>query len=333
MIYLWSDPHLGLKRTSHTTPASRVRWAEEIRKQAEHCASHSPNICLGDLFDTSENEEAVIASAAEVLGNIRYCLSGNHDVPNRDSKLSSFQLLEELHPDGYLVPEGVAPWDVLLDACKLTLIGHHRTQESFEAALDAVKGGHVLLLHCNYNSGFVDNDYTLNLTKEKAKQLLTKYHYVLLGHEHISRTDFDGGLILLGNIFPTSFSDISDKYLWKYDGATLTPVVIWAKDQHYLSVDWDDLLSKDIDLVGLQFIDITGQAPAEKLPEISRAIQRLWNTAPDILAIRNGVERLGSITVETTDAVAIQDVPTRIAADLQNSPLLPLFNSYMERLR
>jgi EAL domain-containing protein (putative c-di-GMP-specific phosphodiesterase class I) len=62
-------------------------------------------------------------------------------------------------------------------------VHHELTQTLFEEALEHAKhraAKHsMLLLHCNYNSPFADNEATLNLTREKAEDLLKHFEYIL----------------------------------------------------------------------------------------------------------------------------------------------------------
>ena len=341
MIF-WSDPHLGLNRTSHTTAASRKLLQEALLAKAKQ-VTVTPSICLGDLFDTTDNEERVIVQGAEIAKKVAAVLSGNHDLPNRDGKLSSLQLIGEL-------VESTAV--VLLDkdtnfVClplrgfnELILVPHKRTQALFDETLNNLLGlrksassdKNVVCLHCNYNSPFATDEASLNLSRDQAQALLSVFDYILIGHEHIPRSDFEGRVQLLGNIHPTSFADISDKFIWEVTTEGLSPIKVWDKATHYLSLDWEALLSLPTLADELQFIEVIGTAPAARLPDIARAIQKLWGVLPNALMIKNAVKSDGVAIVTETEVQRALDVPARITQSLQNTPLLPLWLSYLGQL-
>lgn len=343
MIF-WSDPHLGLNRTSHTTATSRKLLQSALLTKARRITD-DPSVCLGDLFDTTDNEESVILQGAEIAKKVAAVLSGNHDLPNRDGKLSSLQLIGELVED-----TAVVLLDKTTDFVSLPLKGfnelvfvpHKRTQTLFDDTLNqllqlpksATSDKNVLCLHCNYNSPFAENEATLNLTQGQAKRLLDVFDYILIGHEHIPRSDFEGRVQLLGNIHPTSFADISDKFIWEMTAEGLNPIKVWDKATHYLSLDWETLLSLPSlsNAEELQFVEVIGTAPAARLPDIARAIQKLWGILPTAFMIKNAVKSDGVNIVAETEVQKALDVPARITQSLQNTPLLSLWLNYLGQL-
>ncbi|WP_019865195.1 metallophosphoesterase [Methylovulum miyakonense] len=361
-LLFWTDPHLGLNRTSHTTPVSRVKLRDALYTQANnilnrsHIEGHSA-ICLGDLFDTTDNEEAVIAQGASIAGRCALVLSGNHDLANRDGKMSSLELIGHLSPDSSVaLADSTSDYFVVeFPEANVIVVPHKRTQTLFDLTLQEI-GLHVrriptkvniLVLHCNYESPFATDDSSLNLTRDIAGLLLGDDHdtkqtvdYILIGHEHIPRADFGGKLQILGNTHPTSFSDISDKFIWEFDGTKLSPVKIWSKDSHLVK-DWEWLLNEtstapttlDMELVfaGMQFIEINGTAPARKLPEIAKAVQKLWSQAPDALMIRNNVKS-EAVQVEAKEMNRALDIPSRITEELQGSPFANTWANYLSRI-
>ena len=343
--YFWTDPHLGLNRTSHTTPASRKALRDALTLQAKDILKTGGNhICLGDLFDTTENDEQVIADGAEIANQCELILSGNHDLPNREGKMSSLELIGHLSERSMvaIADTGNGYFNTSLPGCSVTSVPHKRSQVLFDTTLEClyVQPGvrairdtvEVLILHCNYNSPFATQETSLNLSREQAERLLDRFDYILIGHEHTPRSDFDGRLQVLGNIHPTSFADISDKYLWYLDGDRLAKELIWSVEQS-ISVGWEDLLRADSEtcLTGKQFIEVTGIAPATKLPEIAKAIQKLWSQAPDALMIRNNVKS-ESLVLQTHEVHKSLDVPTRISKNLAGTHLEPLWKSYLEKV-
>lgn len=342
-IWFFSDPHIGLVRNSHTTVQSRAALRQELFRTAARLIEITGSdqlFCLGDLFDTDTNDEATILQGAEIVNRCTMVLGGNHDLPNREGKLSSLQLLDQviLHKivcgstDEPGFGRGINP--------SVYFVPHMATQELFEqslreacadaASLKEAYPGHpfILCLHCNYNSGLIHNDASLNLTKEKADELLEVFEYVLLGHEHESRTLHGGKLIILGNTHPTSFSDISDKYIWEFDGSEFRAHLLWSKADNYGKVDWDH----DIDVIPdtVQFIEITGKAPAERLPDIAQNIAKLWKTYPNLLMVRNNVESDISLPEVDVAVSRTMDLPSRIGHALADSDLLPIWNHYVE---
>jgi DNA repair exonuclease SbcCD nuclease subunit len=333
-ITFWSDPHLGLRRNSHTTPASRERLREAVFLAASRAADMGPSVCLGDLFDTTDNEEADIALGNSIVANTHYVLAGNHDLPNREGKLSSLELIKQVNGDpGNRIVVG-NPTTVTLQGYKLALVPHQPTQERFEECLAAVAavGGDVLCLHCNYESGFVGNDYTLNLSREQAEFLLQSFRYVLLGHEHEYRSAFNGRLQILGNVHPTSFADIGNKFVWTLDDKGLRPTQVWDR-KAFAEIPWNVLNTYSYtELEHLQFIDVVGEAPASAMPAIAKEIQQVWSIAPHLLMLRNSVKVLEERR-EFGEITSAQDVPSRISNDLKGTELEQVWHDYLGRLK
>jgi len=350
-ILFWSDPHLGLDRTSHTTPASRKALRDALYRQAQATLAISgtlDSVCLGDLFDTTDNEELIIAQGAAIASRCRLVLSGNHDLPNRDGKMSSLELIGHIVTDSAIVLADSSDdyFHIPLHDANLLAVPHKRTQHLFDQTLERilaeVKPGsipNILALHCNYASNFASDDASLNLSRETAADLLGEafnvsgaIDQILIGHEHIPRADFGGRLQLLGNIHPTSFADISDKFVWRFTKEQgLEPIKVWDSVQS-MSLDWEFFLADSQgSFIDVQFIEINGTAPAGKLPEIARAIQKLWSRAPDALMIRNNVK---SETLETKakDIDKALDIPTRISREVQNTPYADLWAAYLARI-
>lgn len=345
-LLFWSDPHLGLNRTSHTTPASRAKLRQALLQQATVVLDSAEStadipICLGDLFDTTDNEELVIAQGSNIASRCALVLSGNHDLANRDGKMSSLELLGSLNPDtAVALDDTTANYFVLeFPDANVIAIPHKRTQQLFDASLLRVltevrrsSKPRILVLHCNYESPFATDDASLNLSRELAGRLLEVVDYVLIGHEHMPRADFNGRLQLLGNIHPTSFADISDKFIFTFSQGKLTPLYVWTKDEGHRSYDWETFLSAPVEEYdGIQFIDITGTAPASKLPDIAKAVQKLWSQAPDALMIRNNVKS-ESVDIEVKEMNRALDIPSRITEELQGTAFAELWGDYLERV-
>lgn len=344
-LVFWSDPHLGLNRTSHTTPASRKALREALFKQAKSILTGNDTyICLGDLFDTEDNEEKVIAQGAEIANRCALVLSGNHDLPNRDGRLSSLQLIGELASDSAVALDDDSDnhFRLSFPEAYVVAVPHKRTQQLFESTLKQLWENYdptkdrptILVLHCNYNSGYANDDATLNLTRDIAERLLDVFDYILIGHEHIARSDFDGRLQILGNIHPTSFSDISDKSIWRFDGKELQDLCVWPI-QCWKSWSWEEFLGDreydEFSSYDPQFVEINGTAPAAKMPEIAKAIQKFWAAHPETYMVRNAVKS-EQLVIDAPKASKALDIPSRITEELQGSKLLARWQQYKERL-
>ena len=350
MIRFSSDYHLGVNRVAHTTPQSRLMLRQTIYQQAISVleGENVTNIHLGDLFDKFNNNEEVIRQGAEVARKCAFVMAGNHDMSNRETAKGSFELLHSL--GGFNTVTGTLV-TYPMENTTVVFEPHCLTQEEFvvklgrwvndtENKLRESKRTKFLLLHCNYDSKFPQKDSTLVLERDMAEKLLEVFEYVLIGHEHNSRTDFDGRVVCVGNIFPTSFGDISDKYVWEWDGKELKKVLVWDTNTAYREFGWEQVLSiieeaaqKGIFEVccGVQFIKITGTAPATKMPEISKAINELWGLCPSALMIGNFVqaEELLIEAINPTEGKAI-DVVGQISTELQGSVIECWWTKYSE---
>ena len=216
-ILFYSDPHFGLSRREHVTEASlKAREAYALEYLQELTRQYDAAICLGDLFDKSNNKEEVILRVANVLGNTDYILAGNHDIINREGAVSSLHLLSEIH-------KGKVIFDMsytLIGGVLLVFVPHCKTQTEFEQELEKAKSvvssyagrPAFLLLHCNYDSDFADKEHELNLPEKLAKDLLSVFSYILIGHEHAANSHLEGRVKMVSSLFTTSFSDFEAKH-------------------------------------------------------------------------------------------------------------------------
>ena len=348
LIRFSSDSHLGVNRVAHTTPQSRLMLREVAYQQAMSVLEGKDvvNLHLGDLFDKFSNNEETIRQGAEVCRKCAFVMSGNHDMSNRETAKGSFELLHSLGGFNTVTGTLVTP---LTDNATIMFEPHCLLQEELtnrlkwiieRGGLNISGGTRFLLLHCNYDSKFPQKDSTLVLERDMAEKLLEVFDYILIGHEHNSRTDFDGRVVCVGNVFPTSFSDISDKYVWEWDGLELRKVLVWNEQLRYKQIEWEVLLSNlsgfideraIYELSDVQFIKITGTAPATKMPEISKAINKLWELVPSALMIGNFVqaEELLIEAINPVEGKAI-DVVGQITAELQGTTIERWWTKYSE---
>lgn len=336
MITFFTDPHLGRSAKAHTTPVSRTKLDLTLYCQANYSCREN-TVCLGDLFHRSHNDENVIKRGAEIVERCDYVLAGNHDLPNRVGGNSSLELIASIgNLDQKIISAPISESRVFnteIDGASLTLIPHHTSQELFDNALEQADGGDILCLHCNVNNGFVvENNAALNITTEQLEKLLDVYKYILIGHEHNYKEMFDGRVKILGNTHPTSFSDVSNKYIHHYDpkSDTWEQEEIWSADVSSIKIDFKSLYTTD--LTDFSFIEIVGTLESlEHTKEVTEAIRRLWANSPELLMLRNNTELKA---LETTKIVTsdfdIENLVTVIDVMVKDSPLENVWNKYKE---
>jgi DNA repair exonuclease SbcCD nuclease subunit len=335
MIAFYTDPHIGINRIAGTTPESRRKLSNRIYQQCLDLNAEYdgvPIVCLGDLFDSFSNSELFIEQAIEIIKTQFCILAGNHDLVNRSDAVGSLQLLKTLYPNKVLITEfggHGAHITAVPDEAILISIPHVATQELFEESLEhaytqasykAYKEPRILLLHCNFNLSY-DNisETTLNLSSKWAEQLLNVFSYVLLGHEHIHRSLYDDRLVILGNIHPTGFTDIADKYCWTFDNGILSKHLLWSKSSGYAEIDFNQLPIT----TSAEFIRIVGKAKPEDLLTLSKNINKMWKTNDSVLAIKMDVEVEDTLLKLTSSKeVTLKTLPDMIREELRGTPAL-----------
>lgn len=336
-LVLFSDPHLGLTRTANTTPSSRKLLRVKILSQLTKIAmtdygTTSPKfICGGDVFDSYSNPEEVIKEGGSVVEGCVLTLAGNHDVEPDADKMGSLQFINSLEKnDDSIVIAGFN--EVLVDARPLdghyvVSVPHHTTQALFEKALATAwieaqnaplsSDLKILLLHCNYESPYEQTETTLNLTKEKAEDLLTAFDFIFLGHEHQPRDLFDGRLKVLGNIHPTGFSDISDKRIIVIEGRGVTSHVIWNARDNYNEYAWDGIPERTDE----SFVRIVGSPEAGALAKVARDVRKLWNNSDHLCAVKIATES-SSLEAAKAQTGSLETLPQRVRNELASRPAL-----------
>lgn len=343
MTVLFTDPHCGVNRVANTTPKSRVMLRKEIMRKLGYilwdvAGKNDQVFCLGDLFDTYSNDEALLLSVFPIVERLDWCLAGNHDLVSIKDKTGSLELFHKRCLEGGFdkfcyTPFGMA--GVGTRKVKDTLyvaVPHTTTQELFEESLSqaidiadnsACRFKH-LLLHCNYESPYADTETELNLSKEMAEELLTAFDLVLIGHEHNQREALEGRVILLGNIFPTSFSDLADKRVMIIDDETgeYRFETIWKLSDHFFDVNAAGL--EDVPDTA-QIVRVSGYCPLAEAQKLSQAVKAAWQRLPNLLALKVDVTMEGLDTVGDVTAT-LEDLPTMIEKELQGTPLAALWN-------
>ena len=335
MLKIFSDTHIGLNRNSHTTPASRAELRKALYDQAFHLSENNlrfTTCCLGDLFDSFWADGNTVKQGFEIFKRLDICLTGNHDFSNRTTALSSMQLIKNISDGSGVGAESIASveqYNVWENA--IQIINHKMTQTLFDESVEMVeKLGGVLFLHCNYNSGFAANEASLNLTHEQAEKLLKKVDYIFIGHEHIPASYFGGRLIITGNTHPTSFSDISDKYVYYLDEELeLTKELIWEAATRSVKVHYSEL--SELNTQGLEFIEVTGEVEKSELPAVARAVANLWKNASNAYMIKNSTTYDKSIEKTAETSVCVTNPIDAITKELEGTPLFQMWVKYKMR--
>ena len=221
IVLVYTDPHINLKRKQHYTQASlaaREAWCHEKLEQI--LGPSEVAICLGDFFDKESNDEAAILRGVKIAEQTTHLMAGNHDHPNREGAASSLQVLKELFPERVILE----PRTVRIGKTLFCFAPHQMTQELYDASIKELEGEagpfggfRILCLHCSYDSPFELPESALNLTEARARELLSTFHQIWIGHEHKARDIFDGRIRVIGSLFPTSFEELGKgehRYLW-----------------------------------------------------------------------------------------------------------------------
>lgn len=338
MIHIYSDPHIGKNLVSHTTQDSRRRLREFIALNTctvvDDFGQEGTVLCSGDLFDTYQNSEEVLHSVLWAADRTDYILAGNHDVVNVKDRKGTLDIVGTVF-DGKVVPckfgkpyiraiaMSVPPTE---DTVLVVMVPHHSNQELFEQALEASEnvandhpGKAILITHCNYDSEFVNDDVTLNLSQRRADKLLKSFDYIFLGHEHNHRTDLDDRVIIVGSPHPTNFGDISDKFVVSWDGEG-SPIrkQVWSKSKHYLECHWANLAENITP--EHQWVKLTGEIPPSDIHNLAKFIRDAWKHYSPF-AIKSEVKILSGEASASDfhdhDASKINEI---IERELKNSP-------------
>ena len=238
-ILFASDFHIGLTRTAnHTSESSQRREhaSREVLRQVL-ATPHDLAVCGGDFFDRFSNPETTIIEAMEYADQFDAILAGNHDHSQRADTKSSLDVIASAN-----LERGAVTSEPFFGK-NLYLVPHCLSQELFMAALDDAQQRaaraelnvpRILVTHCSYDLSFELSTSALNLTRERAEQLLTAFDYVLLGHEHVAQEDFAGRLIVIGSHFPTAFDNLTDKRHLVYDteARRMDSVCHWRAGEH-----------------------------------------------------------------------------------------------------
>jgi DNA repair exonuclease SbcCD nuclease subunit len=336
VLIIYGDVHLGVQRTANTTPASRLKLQQCIQSTLESILDMpGEKIGLGDLFDTANNPEHVIQYGSSVVDRTTLTLAGNHDLISDSTKLSSLQLVSEFHPRRIaLTPFGEAGIHVqTIGGAHTVSIPHATTQDLFIESLEmavqhvttttaSVGMPRILLFHANFDSPYELTETSINMTPEWAERLLNSgYEYVIGGHEHNGRDLYDGRLVMLGNVFCTGFSDISDKRIAILDEEGIRFERVWSMEGGY--EEWDVNEDPPLTCTQAQFVRVKGNVPSEGIGKVSKAVSTLWKTGPNLLALRSEVRVTDTQQQDTSGIeVTAETLPALVESELASDPAM-----------
>lgn len=343
-VIVFTDPHIGLKRKANTTPASQQALNDKQLETLDRIlAMDGAKVCGGDIFDQYSNDESVIAAVLSRMSKIDWNIAGNHDVIQAADKTGSLQLIQEALPDGQdkILYADFGDWGYEVKTFGgVTFYGvpHVARQDLFAESLNAaladrkeaedVAGPTVLLLHANYDSPWDLTETSLNLGRDRAEELLETFDYIVTGHEHNARDDFDGRLIVLGNPFPTTFSELVDKRVLVFEDGKPHFETVWQAEGNFAEFPADAIPEAS----EAQFIRIKGNVPAAELAAVTSAAVNLWKTCENLLALKL------EVTSDMAEAGASNDLsvgrlPERIEAEITDEGMKALWNEIISRVR
>lgn len=289
-----NDLHIGFRRTGGTTPASQ----EAMRTYLDHGirdtlqdSDQDHLLIMGDLFDDYEVSSRDLLDAYTVLAEwlsdpskTLTLVAGNHDWSNKGNRVSSFELLGEVLKSAYrgrVVVLGI-------DECSYDTershwyLSHCSNQDIFNAKLDEILAevttGDRVFLHANFDNNFAaQSDHSLNVTREQAKEFISKGATLVFAHEHQARTAMSGEVVVMGNQWPTSISDClenDEKFAHVFLGS-VKKIETWKRDAEagFEVVPWELLADYPVD-GGAGFIRVVGTATSNQASDVVNAIAK-----------------------------------------------------------
>lgn len=334
-MLFFTDPHIGKVLVSNTTPASRKRLTKRLTDAAmEQVRRPGKKICGGDLFDKFDNPASVVRDGIKVAERCEIVLGGNHDVENSLDSYSSLALVndaltgEECSP--VVMPEYNKITHTFTDigGVKLMAVPHHSTQQLFNSVLEKLCDSSryndmdILLLHCNYDCDMATNDTSLNLTRDVAARLLQNFKFIMIGHDHNPKKDFDGRVVVMGSVHPTCFGDCHvDHKVYRYSAGDteIEDEVVWSWEEKYYECEVDDdIAAWDPLPEGREFVRISGRMTPEQVPQLAKWVRDAWKRE-SVFAIRvDAVVVADRATVDDSDfsqKVSFREMLTNKLAD------------------
>lgn len=318
-VLILSDIHVGFDRKGGTTPASQETMRSYLLQSFGHVVDTSDEgvmVILGDLFDSFAVSERDLLATYHILmrwisRNRKLVLvAGNHDWSPKGDRVSSFQLLCEIleysHGNQIVQVIPINEWAQIEPG--VVAVAHCANQELFDTALTAamVTKPTYLLVHCNYDNKFAaQTDHSLNISRDKAREIVDAGTKLVFAHEHIARSDMAGNVIVLGNQWPTSIIDCmgNDKKFAHTLGPTFTDDLVFHKfetwsaahdDFGYCELDWRLAGTKDM-CAG--FIRVVGSATSSEASDVINAIAA-FRQRSNAFVITNAVNVEGVLQAE-----------------------------------
>ncbi len=325
LLLFLGDLHQGLTLPHSTRASARAynAFKQDLAQNVSHKTDTEDRIIsLGDVFHNFQVGGESFYHGYRFCRQCDYVLGGNHDYSNDTTLTSSLERVSDLFRMTGEKTNVVFPFFAGEEDAGVTSLSHHDTflvmvpyvptQEGFEAVLEKVKKPlkphntkySILALHCNYDNPFCNAEIENNLTEKMAKKLLEHYDFIISGHEHNSRTLFDGRLIMTGALAPMRFDEMTPKYVWEFDveSGKFSSTCIWDPSLSHVRLDYGVLLNTSESFEGTQFVEITGELDPQDLLALTRKIVEL-RKLPGMLAVKNSAKLPSREAVLSTDAM------------------------------
>lgn len=323
-MLILNDIHIGVQRQAGTTPTSQEALRNYLFTQLRSTLKASTEdhlLVLGDLFDTFETPTRdfvetflIFSEWLSATGSHRLTLvAGNHDHSPKALKVSSFQalcfVLGETYPDQTHIV-GIDEWAeidkgvIALAHCSNQDIFDQRLAEVLKAAADAEEWAkpHHLLLHANFDNHFaVQSDHSLNVSEDQAKAFNEIGVTLVFAHEHQARKALGGGVVVLGNQWPTSVADClgnDEKFVHTLVDGVITKVKTWGADTSgaFARLDWRDLFTAQLS-ENVGFFRVDGTASSNEASDVINFVAK-FRQQSSAFVITNAVKIDGLVQNE-----------------------------------
>lgn len=288
-----NDTHIGSIRSAGTTPKSAYQLRQYLLAQfAEQLDSIDCDLLInGDLFDKEMIPLSDLLATYKLLvgwlakGHKLWLSPGNHDLSKTSTTMSSFQLLGQL-----LTVEGLE-CEYISDLKEIYpgywVLPHLPNQDLLDDRLGRVPESQVLFVHTNYDNNFAaQSDQSLNISREQAEKC--KAQFIVFGHEHQTRTELDGRVVIPGNQVPSSVSDCLNcvgNSKFRVQVELGVPKLEKVMELPYEVLHWDDLKPEGNPL----FVRVGGSAEASEGAAVVQAISK-FRSQSSSLVITNAVK-------------------------------------------
>lgn len=308
-----SDIHLGVQRNAGTTPktAAAIK-AYLLSNLRELMFAHLDKdiIINGDLFDTFN------VPLNDVYGFFLVCkdwlefgkgsltlAEGNHDLSKNSVNMPSIAFLA-----GALNSERVFLVESTYHDTEagIYIIPHIANQDMFDLELTkaALLTNQLILVHANYDNNFtLQSDHSLNISKERAKELVANNNTLLFGHVHQYDNPTER-VIVAGNQWPSSVADClgnNNKKAFIFDPSSrsVNSIETWTAKGSFAEIAWDEL-----DQAGeFQFVRVVGKCGTSEAAIMLAAISK-YRQRSEAFVVTNAVSVAG--------VVDMQDLPNSL---------------------